>query len=363
MKRVHSTPGLLITLGALSTCTSRNDATEQFADVIFHVSPRDHHAEPTLPKLRRITVRGTQQAFPGIETGFAYELDPRGQFILLTRNDDIVRVDVRNGSQKVIAPSPARDWYPKPSPDGRWVLFESDRASFRDLYKVALTGGSPIRLTDNREGNFDGAWSPDSRRIAFASSRHRQLDLFIMNADGSLQTRLTQHPGDSVKPAFSPSGQWIAFISARDGQDDLYVVRPDGSDLRRLTPAPSGAKLGQPGPNVERYQWHPREDRIAYHCRPHPGIGSLFVVDVPEGRPKRLSPDGVDDREPAWSPHGRFLVFASSGEIFGARSDGTGRTRLTQDRRPGLASPLAPPRSPIASRNARQNLIGGASGR
>lgn len=246
--------------------------------------------------------------------------------IALTIDDDVVVASADLRERRVLASAPGYDWHPHFSPDGEWVLFESARASFRDLYKVRVATGEVVRLTDNREGNFDAAWSPDGSKIAFASSRHGQLDLFVMNADGSGQTRLTSHRGDSIKPAWSPDGAFIAFVSGRDAKDDLYVVRPDGTDLVKVGNAPVTNS------RVERFQWHPSEHRLVFAVRIAGEGSKLFVADVGTQRSWRLSKKRHDDFDPVWSPDGSLLLFVSKGadgnELFFVREDGTGRMRL-----------------------------------
>lgn len=231
------------------------------------------------------------------------------------------------GEPRVVADGAGIDGSPTFSPDGRWILFESARDSFRDLYKLPVDGGELIRLTTNREGNFDGAWSPDGRRIAFASSRHGQLDLFVMAADGSGQTRLTSHPGDSIKPAWSPSGEWIAFVSGRDGRDGVYVIRPDGRDLVNLTPERAVE---------ERFAWRPDGAAIAYVSVDRSGKKKIRVVELRTKADRALSGEAHDDFDPAWSPDGLYLAFASQErrghpDLWIMRSDGRRRTRITTD--------------------------------
>lgn len=289
------------------------------------------------PKAFRIRPDGSNLAAlsPGDDVAdFPYGASPDGQWVALVRGDegahDVLLVRPNGKDAKVIASGDGVDWYPMFSPDGAWVLFESARASFRDLYKIPATGGEPVRLTDNQEGNFDGAWSPDGKRIAFASSRHGQLDLFVMNADGSDQKRLTDHPGDSIKPAWSPDGKLIAFISGRDGNDDLFVMNADGTNIRNL----SGDALQV----EERFAWNPSGTEIAYVAVAKDTKRKVHVVSVATGKDRVLSSERHDDFNPAWSPDGAFIAFASQ-EVRGhpdlwiMRADGRQRTRLTHDPR------------------------------
>jgi TolB protein len=75
-------------------------------------------------------------------------------------------------------------------------------------------------------------YSPDGKRIVFTSNRDRQAEIYVMNADGSGQRRLTRKPGDDFSPRFSPDGREIAFTAL---PGTVLVVGADGKGLHRLT--------------------------------------------------------------------------------------------------------------------------------
>ena len=273
----------------------------------------------------------SRRLLPGDEPDFPYGVSADRSTVALVQGKDgehaVLLAGIDGSSPRVVADGAGIDGSPTFSPDGRWLLFESARDSFRELYKLPLAGGDPVRLTNNPQGNFDGAWSPDGSRIAFASSRHGQLDLFVMGADGSTQTRLTSHPGDSIKPAWSPDGQWVAFVSGRDGNDDVYVVRPDGRELTNLT----GEQQVE-----ERFAWRPDGKAIVYVTRARDGKRKLRLVELATRADRALSGERDDDFDPSWSPDGAHLAFASQErrghpDVWIMRADGSRRTRVTRD--------------------------------
>lgn len=308
------------------------------AGQIFYQAGDDEH-----PELRSIRPDGTKDttSFAQAERVYAYGAHPsKDQLLLVLTKDGIDQVaigDLKGGNTRLIAPSAELSWRPEFSPDGRSILFESARSSFRDLYRYDLDRGALVQLTNNPEGNFDARFSPDGTKIAFASSRHGQLDLFVMNADGRDQRRLTRHPGDSIKPAWSFDGRHIAFISGRDGQDDLFVVRPDGTELRKLT-----VELPK-GSTVTSFQFHPAAPRLVFSAR-YQATHRIFVVDVNEGAPLALSSPSARDSEPVWSPSGDGLAFTvTEGErsdVWIMNPEGGDRRRVTQPSGPGGWRPV-----------------------
>jgi sugar lactone lactonase YvrE len=175
-------------------------------------------------------------------------------------NWDLYLFDEPGAAPHKLTTDPSPDYNPAFSPDGRWVVFTSDRHGTADLFALDLDGrGAPVRLTSSNAMDDAAAFSPDGRSLAFVSTRSGNPDIFVMpfapeEPDAATHARnITRDEGGDFNPAFSPDGDWIAFSSNRDASDDLfwspgapddyragdvYVMRPDGTDVRRLTEDP-----------------------------------------------------------------------------------------------------------------------------
>ena len=138
------------------------------------------------------------------------------------------------------------DASPAWSPDGRWIAFSSSRLKDGnpEIFKMRPDGSSVTRLTfTNTPGEVspdDGfaAWSPDGRSILFSSNRaDGQHDLWIMGADGKSPRRVTRTPSyDDWQASFSPDGSRIVFngVPGEGRPAHVYVVNADGTGLRRV---------------------------------------------------------------------------------------------------------------------------------
>lgn len=232
-----------------------------------------------------------------------------------------------------LGPASGRVRAPAWAPDGSWIVFESDRESFRELYRVRPDGTELRRLTRNEQGNFEPAVSPDGRWIAFTSSRDGDAEVYVMRADGTEQRRLTAFYREDRTPMWSPDGRWIALVSDREGRDRLFLVRPDGTGLRRLDLSADTA--GRAGELEGEAAWSPDGTRVAYTVRGPGRTSRIRVVGVGGGTWRNLGSHGEPvDAGPAWSPDGRYLAFYSSragdADLYLMRADGSGVTRLTR---------------------------------
>src|SRR6185503_12938497 len=148
---------------------------------------------------------------------------------------------------RMTAQSPFLNINPAWSPDGKHLVFQSERVAGRtNLYIINVDGTGERRLTWTAGDDTHPSWSPDGNTIVFDSNRDGVWNLYAIHIDGTTERRLT-YPGASRRPMFgrhptwSPDGRRIAFDSDRDGGDAVYVMSADGSETRRLTTPTSRA--------------------------------------------------------------------------------------------------------------------------
>lgn len=84
------------------------------------------------------------------------------------------------------------------------IAYVSKDAGYYDIYTVDPNGGRIRRLTENGGNNEDPCWSPDGRYIIFSSDRKGRYGLYIMNGNGLNQKRITFMKGDQTAPSWAP---------------------------------------------------------------------------------------------------------------------------------------------------------------
>ena len=171
-------------------------------------------------------------------------------------NWDVYRFDRPGEPPTRLTSDPGLDYNPVVSPDGRWVVFTSERAGSPDLYALDLEqDGEPVRLTASDAMEDAADFSPDGRTLVFVSTRTGNPDVYSMRFDpadpdaGRAAINLTRHAAGDYNPAVSPDGTQILFSSGRAADDaasgalaaagseasELFVMRADGTNVRRLT--------------------------------------------------------------------------------------------------------------------------------
>ncbi|MDP2949213.1 MAG: hypothetical protein Q8P22_06720 [Chloroflexota bacterium] len=275
---------------------------------------------PTRTVVSATPVGALEATVPIGKIGFSSRRDGNGEIYLLTAEGE---TNITN--------NPAEDAECDLSPDGKKLIFASDREGTYHIYVLNLDGSGLTKLTDAPAGDFSPEWSPDGRRIAFG----RTGAIMVMDSDGSnVQPVMELRPEASAEPCgagaflgdWSPDGKQLTFYAAdvTTGLGQVCTINVDGSGLRVVASEP-------PGYHVEP-AWSPDGEWIAYRFIEDQNH-EIYLVK-PDGSSRiNLTSHPATDIEPAWSPDGMWIAFGSDRtgafDLYMMKPDGSGAARLT----------------------------------
>ena len=170
---------------------------------------------------------------------------------------------------------------------GGYLAYRRDWSD-SNIWRIDLDRGrrtsAPVNLIASTL--IDGApgFSPDGRRIVFASNRSGNGEIWVSGADGSNQTQVTHlgARGTAGSPAWSPDGRTIAFDAADAGGGQVYTLSAEGGPVKRLT---DGSEF-----NVVP-TWS-RDSRWIYFTSYRAGSEQLWKMPAGGGTPVQITRHG-----------------------------------------------------------------------
>jgi WD40-like Beta Propeller Repeat len=219
---------------------------------------------------------------------------------------------VKHGGEQVMPIEAVREasataFSPAFASDGTAIFFHTGRERDADsaIEKASAGAGTSgdlgiMTIVDDGSHNYHAQPSPDGRFVAFDSDRDGERGVYVANRDGS-QVRRVSSPGYAALPTWSPNNEWLAYIRAEPGKPsvwNLWVQPAAGGSARRLT----NYRYGQ----TWAASWFPDDRRIAYSHE-----DTLTVMDLQTGQATRYPTPvkGQLVRTPAVSPDGRKIIF------------------------------------------------------
>ena len=225
----------------------------------------------------------TPQLVPGIGIGVSQpSVSLQGHRLTYTtgtQDANIWRVDLGAKSAALDSglSSTFRDAFPQYSPDGKRVVFYSNRGGKLDIWVANVDGSQAARLT-SLDATTSGSprWSPDGQRIAFDSNAGGDYHVYTMSADGGQLKKLTKEASFSAN--WSQDGRWIYFAAKSGGDYQIWKMPAQGGEAVQVTHSGGIGPVESP------------DGKTLYFTR-ESGRGGLWKMPVEGGPETQVVPD------------------------------------------------------------------------
>ena len=202
-----------------------------------------------------------------------------------------------------------------------WSLYPSF-----DIFVADKKGNVVDQLTYTEGYDSEAVVSPDGKKIVFTSDRSGDLALWSMNLDGSDQRQVTFDLGYEGGARFSPDSKKIVFCASRPKSKEdvaeykdlmkqhlfapvnmeIYTVNVDGSDLEKIT-------------DLGKMNWspsfHPSGKKIVFssnHRAQNASDFQLFMIDIDGANLEQITNRNTFNAFPVFSPDGKKLIWTSN---------------------------------------------------
>jgi Tol biopolymer transport system component len=230
-------------------------------------------------------------------------------FSLAGGRQNIWMIDADGRGNKQLSADARRNRDPAVSPDGRYVVWQSNRTGNTNIWRMDIDGGALRQLTQSVEASSPRI-SPDGKWVVYQdhSNRGRRTMLWKVPIDGGTPMQLTET--DSDWQVISPDGKLIAYTYSDEasGQIKIALIPFEGGPPASVFDLPPESRVS--GTRISPIQWTPDGHALAF-IRTSGGVSNIWTQPLDGSAQKQLT-DFKDQRifNFAWSRDGKQLALS-----------------------------------------------------
>jgi Tol biopolymer transport system component len=208
-----------------------------------------------------------------------------------------------------------------------WPLYDS-----YDIFMADTNGTIIKQLTTGKGYDAEATISPDGKKMVYTSDKDGDLELYVMNLKTGKEKRITYHLGYDGGAWFSPNGKRLIWRASRPATDSAvaeykellaqHLVAPTNMEV--YTARTSGKKIKKET-SLGKANWAPiympDSKRILFasnHEYPRGFPFNLYILNT-DGQLEKISRDKGFDAFPMFSTDGRKIIFCSNRNNGGTR--------------------------------------------
>ncbi len=208
--------------------------------------------------------------------------------------------------------------------DGRYIVYDfppKENSPVRDVFLLATDGSREVSLVQHPADDYAPLWEPDGRGVLFVSDRAGTTGIWLLpvvNGKPQGSPELVKKDMGQMLP-LGFNGKGALYYGVRRNAVDVYVAELDFAS-GKFRAAPAKAVQRYVGANFSPI-WSPDGDYLVYLSRRGQfpfgsNHGKTFVIrSLKTGEEREISPKlasirGVKYSPPRWSPEGRFILAA-----------------------------------------------------
>lgn len=215
---------------------------------------------------------------------------------------DIWTVNADGSSNRQVTFNSKASYFPRFSPDGRYIVFTSTRSGNSDLWRMETDGSNPVQLTNDAMMDRDAGVTPDGRYVIYEAVDAAGLaTIWKVSIDGGTPVQLTRF--ESSRPAISPDGKRLVCTLAEPGagSEKLAVISIDGGEPLQTFDLPPMVKS-------RTIRWTLDGKSLVY-IHTQDKVSNLWAQPIGGGPPEKLT--NFESDEIRWfdiSADGRFAI-------------------------------------------------------
>jgi Tol biopolymer transport system component len=248
--------------------------------------------------------RGTQITFTNYDGAYGLSWTPDDRLVYTLQaagEQNLWLTDLDRNPPRQLTSHAGFNQQPNVSPDGRYIVFVSNRTGPQHLWRIDIDGKHPVELTHGLDDG-DPSFTPDGKWVVFSSITVDGGRLFRVAIDGGEPVSLMDKI--SGAPMVSPNGKMIAFFyrNAPAAPNKIAVMPFDVSGEPRL--------IGDLPAHYARFCWTPDSRALTYVAKQE-GAGNIWIQPL-DGSPQKQLTNWKADPIPAfeWSRDGKWVAYA-----------------------------------------------------